>query len=173
MRKIYILGIAGSGKSTLAKELSKILKIPKFDLDDIFFIEKYTHKRKDEDCEKELKKLLKENDCWIIEGVYSWGKIAANKADLVIWLNYGINTSTYRVIKRWILNHKEDKESIKELYGLIKYVRSYKKVRANKIYSTYEKHQEVISGNEHKLFEIKNKEDLERLFEELKINSKN
>ncbi len=167
MKRIFIIGISGSGKSTLAKQLSVLFKIPKYDLDDIFWIKKYTYKRDDENCEKELKKLLRENNSWIIEGVYDWGKVAAEKADLVIWLNYGINIATYRVIKRWFSRKGEDKETIKELYSLIQYVRAYKKVRPNRVYSTCKKHQKVISVNKHNLVEIKTKNDLKELFERL------
>ena len=170
MKKIFIIGMSGSGKSTLAKQISNILKIPVFELDDIFWIKKYTKQKSDDNCLIELKKHLKENDSWIVEGVYDWAKIAADKADLVISLNYGINTATYRIIKRWFFNKRKNNETIKELYGLIKYQRAYKKVRPNKIYSTYEKHKSVISGNEHKLIEIKTKKDLKKLIEKLKIN---
>jgi adenylate kinase family enzyme len=163
MKKIFIIGISGSGKSTLARQLSNLLRIPHFDLDDIFWIKKYTDKRKNEDCLEELKKILKKNNSWVIEGIYDWSKIAADKSDLVIWLNYGINLSTYRVFKRWLSRRKETKESIKELYDLVQYVRAYKKIRPGKIYSTHEKHQKIISGNEHNLVEIRNKKDLKEL----------
>ena len=164
MKKIFITGISGSGKTTLAKQLSIILNIPRFDLDDIFWLKKYSKARDDQECEKELKKVLKENKSWVIEGVYHWTKIAADKADIVIWLNYSINTATYRVIKRWLGRKLETKESLKELYDLIKYVRAYKKIRPNRVHSTFEKHQQVIKGNEHNLVEIKNKKDLKELW---------
>ena len=169
-QRIYIIGISGSGKSTLAKQLSSLLCIPSFDLDSISWIKKYTDRRNDASSEEELKKLLKINKSWIIEGVYEWGKIASDKADLVIFLNYGINIAIYRVIKRWINRKGEDKESIKDLYGLIQYIRSYKKVRPNRLYTTYEKHQKVILGNEHNLVEIKNKKQLKELLNELNKN---
>ena len=163
MKKIFIIGISGSGKSTLAKKISDILKIPHFDLDDIFWIKKYTKRRLGKSCSLELKKLLNKNKTWVIEGIYDWGKLAADKANLVIWLNYGINTSTYRLIRRWFNRRGEDKESIRDLYDLIKYVRAYNKIRPNKVYSTFEEHKKVISKNEHNLVEIKNKKDLKGL----------
>ena len=114
-----------------------------------------------------MKKLLAREESWIVEGVYDWGKIAADEADLLIWLNYGINVSTYRVLRRWIFSKREKRESILEMYGLIRYLRAYKRVRPNRKYSTYEKHQFVLAGNEHKIVEVKNKKDMSVLLREL------
>jgi adenylate kinase family enzyme len=166
--KIFIIGISGSGKSTLASKLSVILKTPCFDLDDIFWIRKYSEKRNEGNCAIELKRLLAKNKEWILEGVYEWGNLAADEADLVIWLNYGINTATYRVIKRWFSRKKEDKESIKNLYNLINYVRTYKKVRPGKKYSTFEEHKKITCKNEHCIVVVKNKKDLKCLLENIK-----
>lgn len=168
--KIFIIGISGSGKSTLAKDISKILKIPHFDLDDIFWIKRYTDKRNKEECLLKLKEILKLNNEWIIEGVYHWGKIAANTANVIIWLDYGINTATIRVIKRWFKRKGEKKESIKDLYNLIKYIRAYRKIRPNKTRSTFEKHSEIVSENQQKLVKIKNKKNLKELLKKLEKN---
>lgn len=167
MKKIFIIGVSGSGKSTLSKQLSKLLKIPHFDLDDIFFIKRYNNKRKSCDCEIKLKELLKKNKSWIIEGVYYWGKIAIDKADLVIWLNYKINVSIYRVIKRWFTRKREDRGTMKELYYLIQHIRTYKKIKPNKKYSAYEKHKKIISKNKHNLVKIKNNKDLRELLKKI------
>ena len=166
MKKIFITGISGSGKSTLAKKLASIHNIPHFDLDDVFWVKKYSEKRSDDDCIIKLKKILSQNKSWIIEGTYGWTKFAADKADLVIWLNFGINLSTYRVIKRWIGRKGDDKENLKELYGLIKYVRAYHKIRPNKICSIFDAHKEIVSKNKHNLIEITNKKQLKKLLEE-------
>ena len=164
MKRIFILGISGSGKSTLAMNLSQILNIPHYDLDDIFWIKKYTEKRDKKDFENAVKKLVKK-DRWIIEGVYEEGKIASKKADTIIWLDFGINLSTIRVVKRWL---KRRNESLKDLFGLIKYVRSYKKIRPNKECSTFETHRKITLGKENKLFIIKNKKQLKELVKNIK-----
>ncbi len=168
MKKIFIIGMTGSGKSSLAKKISKKLKIPTYDLDDIFWIEKYSVKKDDENCKIELKKILKK-ETWIIEGVYDWGKEAADKSDLIIWLNYGINICAYRVFKRWLFSKKREK-TIKEIYGLIKYIRAYMIVRPNKVKSTYQKHTEMIVGNENKLIKINNKKEFNEFLTNYNFN---
>jgi adenylate kinase family enzyme len=76
----------------------------------------------DNECIIELKKLLNKKECWIIEGIYDWGKIATNQSDLLIFLNYNTNIAIFRVIKRWLIDNKRKKETIKELFSLIKYI---------------------------------------------------
>jgi len=44
-QKIFVLGTIGSGKSTFSKKLSLILKIKHYDLDDIFWTNKFNKKR--------------------------------------------------------------------------------------------------------------------------------
>jgi adenylate kinase family enzyme len=71
MNKIHIIGISGSGKSHLANILSNKLNIPKFDLDDIYYETKYS-KIRDKIKRKEIiSQIIKENNDWIIEGVYN------------------------------------------------------------------------------------------------------
>jgi adenylate kinase family enzyme len=51
----------------LAKTLSKKFSIPNFDLDDIFWEQKYIKKRSEKEKKIKLSKLIKENKYWIIE----------------------------------------------------------------------------------------------------------
>jgi len=69
IQKVFIIGISGSGKSTLARQLADFLHVPHFNLDDIFWVEKYTRRRPTEECEAELRKFLSTNESWVIEGV--------------------------------------------------------------------------------------------------------
>jgi len=166
-QKIFIIGISGSGKSTLAKELSEKLKIPKYDLDDIFWIKKYSVKKNDKICEAELKELIKKEKTWVIEGVFDWAKIAAEKADIIIWLNYHINIATLSVIKRKFEKNREHKETIKELLALINYIRKYKKSRKPNQRSTHDRQQEIAHSNKEKLFEAKNRKQLKQIIEKI------
>jgi adenylate kinase family enzyme len=71
MNKIHIIGISGSGKSHLANILSNKLNILKFDLYDIYYETKYS-KIRDKIKRKEIiSQIIKENNDWIIEGVYN------------------------------------------------------------------------------------------------------
>ncbi len=82
--KIHIIGASGSGKSTLAGNLSKLLQIPHYDLDDIF----WDNTQKTYGVTMPLVKrsrifhsiLLQ--DAWIIEGIYtSWIQESLQQAD--------------------------------------------------------------------------------------------
>ncbi|MBU3907419.1 MAG: hypothetical protein KKA64_04185 [Nanoarchaeota archaeon] len=126
LKKIHVLGISGSGKSYLAKKLSGLLKIPCFDLDDIFWLKKYTKKRTIKSMKKELKKLTSKEK-WIVEGVYSsWVNDSIKKSDMIILLESSPNILSWRIFKRYILRGKS-RESFREMCDLIKFARSYRK----------------------------------------------
>ena len=69
MKKIIVIGPGGAGKSYFSKELSQILDIPAYHLDNIFWNEDKTHISKEE-FDLKLNEILK-NDKWIIDGDYS------------------------------------------------------------------------------------------------------
>ncbi len=149
-QRIRVLGTSGSGKTYLAKKLSKELKIKYYDLDDIFWIKKYTkklpkHKRKEK--AKDLTKRRK----WIIEGIYGdWSLSSFKKSDLVIWLDPPFRIRSWRIFKRY-LRRKLDKsieECWKDCFGLIKYSRTYKR-KSNEDSESYKSHREII--NKHKI----------------------
>ena len=70
INRIHIIGTTGTGKTYLAKNLSRMLKIKHHDLDDIFWIKKYTKIRPDKERRRLLTQILKNNK-WIVEGIYS------------------------------------------------------------------------------------------------------
>ena len=67
--KIQIIGYSGSGKSTLAKKLGEIYNIPVFHLDTAKFKPDGTE-RTDEEKNVIVKKILDENENWVIDGNY-------------------------------------------------------------------------------------------------------
>lgn len=68
MKKIIVIGPGGSGKSYFSKELSKILDIPVYHLDNIFWNKDKTHISREE-FDLKLNEILKES--FIIDGDYS------------------------------------------------------------------------------------------------------
>lgn len=165
-KKIYIIGISGSGKTYLANKLSKKLKIDHLDLDDIFWISKYDKKRTDVECEKILKKYINK-DSWIVDGVYSaWTDVAAKSCDVIVWLHYPIYKAMWGAIRRHFKDEKKWK-SINELFSLLNYIMSYRKIRAGNIHSTFEKLEGVISGYEDKTIIVKDKKDFKKVCRKL------
>ena len=131
--KIHIIGGPGCGKSFLAKKLSEKLKIPTYDLDDIFWCnDKNTFgvEAKPKVRDNNLKSILDKND-WIIEGVYGgWTKPSFKKAELIIILRPKTIIRQWRIIKRFLKRKlafipSKKKETWKSFFGLLKWSKKY------------------------------------------------
>jgi len=154
IQKIYILGTSGSGKTFLANKLARELKIKPIDLDDIYWIKKYTKKRDKKIMKKRLKKLTKRKS-WIIEGVYgSWIKEAIKKADLVIWLDPPFRILSWRIFMRYL---KKRDSTLKDTLNLIKYAGKYKKETYS---ASYKSHKALLKEHKINFISIKNKKQL-------------
>ena len=86
MKRITIIGNTGSGKSTLAEKLGKILNIPVYHLDSIYW--KPGWLKEDTDALTEQVRRITETEEWIIEGNYR-GTMADRfeRSDLILFLN--------------------------------------------------------------------------------------
>ena len=135
MAKIFISGGSGSGKTTYAKKLSKELKIPHFDLDDI----KWINEKNCFNCERPKEerfalrdKILSENDNWVIEGVYTkdWIIPILEQSDRIIILKPSTRVRQYRIFKRWVkkilgIEPKTHKENLVTLFKLLCWSKTY------------------------------------------------
>ncbi len=167
LNRVYIIGITGTGKTSLAKKLSSILKIKAYDLDDIFWKRKYDLKRDEKQRSKILNKIVK-NKSWIIEGVYTlWVNNAIKKSDLVIWLNFPFYILAYNILKRFILRTGKHKESIIDLFLLLKYAYRYKKKDQKAGFYEYK---ELIENNKVDYIYLKNKKEISKFLNELNLN---
>jgi len=163
--RIFILGTSGSGKTYLAKELSKRLNIQEYDLDDIFFSRKYDKPRSEKSREKMFTAICKKEK-WVIEGVYStWIDAGIKKSDLVIILDTPFHITSYRIFKRFLSRKGKHKETWKDIFTLLKFVKKYRKKSYDK---GYYKHKEIIDKHKVEFVEIKNKKGLSKFLEELK-----
>jgi len=111
--RIYLLGGSSSGKTTLAKTISRKLQIKKYTLDDFVINQIHIQKGKidlfsSDEYLPEVKKLIKQNS-WIIEG-NTFIKQIANRADLIIYLQIGLISALFRIIKRFITNENQQRE---------------------------------------------------------------
>ncbi|MGX4670292.1 hypothetical protein JNUCC74_13945 [Cerasibacillus sp. JNUCC 74] len=155
--KIHIIGGSGSGKTYLANILSTKLKIPTYDLDNIFWDNGY-HKKKDKELrDMELLNIISEDE-WIIQGVYySWLDDSLKKADLIIILNTNVVLRELRIINRFIkrkLNMVPGKgEDLKSLTRLLKWNYNYKRKNLSKAINK-------IAIYKEKLVFINNKKEL-------------
>lgn len=99
MKKIAVIGCCGSGKSTFAQQLSKVLGLPLFHLDTLYWKPGWV--KTPSKAWGDLQTSLCENEQWIIDGNYkSTLDIRLNACDTVIFLDVNRYTCLYRAIKR-------------------------------------------------------------------------
>jgi adenylate kinase family enzyme len=131
--KIHIIGGPGSGKSYIAAKLSKMLGLPRHELDNFFwdhesdFFGSQTHPVKR--AEKLNKVMAQEK--WIIEGVYnSWLEESFRQADYIFVLKTNVYVRDWRIVKRFLLRKVKlasspRKENLKTLIDLLKWNHQY------------------------------------------------
>ena len=149
--KIHIIGGSGTGKSYIADILSKQIKVPHFDLDDIFWdnnSQYYGIKMPINRRTKLLEKILQEEN-WIIEGVYyKWLEDSFKKADYIFILNVSTWVYKYRIILRFLKRKvgiaKGKKETIESLIKLIKWTDNYNKETIPKIIDFLEPYKKKV-----------------------------
>lgn len=107
-KRILIVGDSCRGKSTMADLLSKNLNIKHQDLDDFFYIKKFTIRRDKQEQLKLVKIFLKENSEWIIEGTTrDMMCLCLKDADLIIHLWFNSLLSQLICITRRSFQKKE------------------------------------------------------------------
>ena len=90
MNKIIVLGPSGAGKSEFSRKLNKILNIPIYHLDNIFWKEDKTHIDRDL-FDLRLNEIINK-DKWIIDGDYSRTyEIRFKNADTIFFLDYPLD----------------------------------------------------------------------------------
>ncbi len=163
--RIYILGTSGAGKTTAANLLSKKLKIPSYDLDDLFWKRKYDVKRNEKERQQLLIKICNKRR-WIIEGVYDkWVEEAIKKSDLVLLLDIHPFLLTCRLLKRFFKRRKkEDRGSWRDNIALILYVWRYK--HENQA-AGYLLHKQLIERNKRKHVHIKTTQQLKNFLNDI------
>ena len=98
-QRISVIGTTGTGKTTLAKKLSKCLDIPHVELDAIHWRENWEPLTKKEFQAQVIKAL--DREAWVIDGNYSKVRgIIWEKAEMVVWLDYGLCRIYYQLFHR-------------------------------------------------------------------------
>jgi adenylate kinase family enzyme len=131
MAKIHILGGSGSGKTTLARDLSSLLHLPHYDLDEIG-----------------LKNgLVTEDDAfaiagqpgWISEGCYLiWTEPLLSQADCIVLLEVSWPVAAWRIIRRHITRSLHGTNPYRGVHGvklLFKLVKDTRRTALNKVRS--------------------------------------
>jgi len=167
-KRIYIIGNSASGKSSLARQLSKILKIKSYDLDDFYWQRKFTKKRNPLQVEKLVKKVIRKKR-WIIEGVYSSCiTCSLDKADMIVWLDYPVHVITWRLLKRQIKRREKMRSTLDFLHYAWDYYRKPTHKHYDRNESNYYKHKAIVEVYPAEIVHIRNREQLEMFVKSLK-----
>ncbi|MFC7371923.1 DNA topology modulation protein FlaR [Fictibacillus iocasae] len=161
--RIHIIGSVGSGKTTLAKQLSQLLHIPYYELDNVSWI-----RRKEGDLMRSPEKRdeclqsIIQSPSWIVEGVhYTWTRDSFHHAELILLLDTPYRTRIFRIIKRFLrqktgFEHAHYKPTFRIFLRMFKWNHHFEKVAKPII-------QEMYHPYEDKVIILKNKEDLTKI----------
>lgn len=139
MNKIIVTGIVASGKTTFSKEISEILKIPYFELDQIVHVGDVEGrpKRTKEEQMHLIRQINDENQSWIFEGVYreSYHEIF-NLAHSIIYMDMPLGIRKRRIITRFIkqrlgIEKCHYRSDFRMLKFMLKWTRDYEVNRAD------------------------------------------
>ncbi|KAH9215909.1 hypothetical protein DL95DRAFT_364005 [Leptodontidium sp. 2 PMI_412] len=111
--RIHILGASGSGVSTLGTNLSSVLSVPLFDVDDYYWLPTdppFTTKRPIPDRLSLIKPLLsraqEEHGGWVLAGsMISWGGELMENVDHVIFVDTPTEVRMTRLRQRESMRH--------------------------------------------------------------------
>lgn len=165
MTKIHIIGGSGSGKTYIAEELSRILDIPRYDLDSIFWdhsMKQYGIKN-DPQKRDELLNEIFHNDSWLIEGVYyGWLNQSFLEADYIFVLMPNVYLRDVRIIKRYIKRKLTSEpsfknETIRSIYELLKRNHNYDRDNLPKAL-------QMLKMYSNKVFILKNNHEILKYF---------
>ena len=166
--RIHIIGYSGTGKTYLAKQLSKILNIKHYDLDDILYKRKYVEKYTDPILKRKLREITKKKT-WVIEGTGSrWVHDSFKKADIILVLDAPLHMISWRVIKRHLHRNYIKKLNVKESFldalKLIKYTH-YKKTLPKSHEKSYKS---ILKPYERKVKHLHTKKQISSFIEGVK-----
>ena len=149
--KIHIIGCSGSGKTYLANALAKKYNIPHFDLDDIQWdnnTEGYGTKRPLEERNALLQEILNNNE-WVVEGVYyAWVQQSFDEADIIYVLDMPRYLYKSRIIVRSIKRklgiQQGKRETLKSVYNLLKWTKTFQNINLKEIKTILDKYQNKV-----------------------------
>lgn len=170
MTKIHIIGGPGSGKSYIAAKLSKMLGLPRHELDTFFWDHESEYFGSQTPPVKRAEKLARvvSQEKWIIEGVYhSWIEDSFHQADYIFVLKTNVYVRDWRLVKRFLLRKVKlasspRKENVKMLVDLLKWNHQYdgnNLVQAIKMMKPYKDKVIILTKNDDvfKLFKKRKK----------------
>jgi len=132
LQRIHIIGGPGSGKSYAALQLSRLLGIPAYDLDVLFWdraAPRYGVRAPAAERDARLAAITREAT-WVIEGVYyGWLGPSFERADRIFVLRPHVLLRDWRIVKRFVFRkcgiRPTKREDLLGLYRLIRWNHQY------------------------------------------------
>lgn len=132
--RIHIIGGPGSGKTYIATKLAEQFRIPRQDLDEIFWdrsAPRYGVPADPQERDRKLADIIS-GDGWVIEGVYYlWVGPSFDKADFIIDLTPSLWVRHPRVARRFLLRKirrdKSKSETFSDFWRLLQWSHKYDK----------------------------------------------
>ena len=101
MNRIMIVGAPGSGKSTLARKIGEATGLPVFHMDHIHWKSGWIERSRSDKIN--LAQEIEARERWIFEGgLSSTFDTRAERAELIIWLDFHILLRLWRVFARTV-----------------------------------------------------------------------
>ena len=157
-KKFLIVGYSGRGKTTMAKFLAEKLKIPHTELDDFYWIRKFSIKREKEERLKMVIKFLEKHKEWIIEGTSrDMVSLCMNDAEIIVYMSFpNLFTQLFYITKRAI----QKKEKFLPYLDLC-YTTVLKKYKIGKKYKGRLSIKEILERYKKKVIPLNSWKDIE------------
>lgn len=143
-KKIIVIGCCGGGKSYFAKELSKIIGVPCFHLDNIYWKPNWVRTPREE-FRSSIASIM-EKDEWIIDGNYgSTMEDRIQKADLAFFMDMPSNICLENEAKRRGTKRSDFPDYLEEKEDLefIEFIKNFNSNGRNIILNLFEKYPKI------------------------------
>lgn len=115
-RRVLIVGRTGSGKTTLARQLASVLAAPHVELDSLYFAEDLSTVPPEVLVERTTAAMAAE--CWVTDGnKQAVRHLVWPRADTLVWLDYPLCVSLWRLAKRARRRTKDLRVQVSESAG--------------------------------------------------------
>ena len=156
--KLHIIGLAGSGKTSFAHWASAAFDLPAYDLD--FSVYGDEGERPATEIVERLG-IIRALPSWATEGAYhsSWIEPLLGDADIIVWLDVGVTTCLFRIVKRHVLAELRRRNQHRGWRRLLSFLNYTRRTAAQQGIET----RALLAPHEGKVWRCRSSADVSRL----------